>query len=324
MKALVTGATGFVGGHLVDRLLAEGAEVTALVRSPGKAADLAARGVRLVAGDLEAHDALREAARGQDVVWHVAALVGAVDEAAFMRANRDGTANLVAAVRAVAADARFVHVSSLAAAGPAGRGRPRTADEPVQPVTMYGRSKQAAEEVVRASGLRWVIARPPAVYGPRDRDNFIALFRLARAGIVPVFGSGDQELSLVQVEDLAEGLRLAGTAPGLEGRAWFVHHPEVATSADVVRTVGRLMGREVRVVPIPFGMARVALGVAGGIAGLLGRKTILRADKAHEFYQPAWTGDATPFLREAGWAPAYDLARGMARTWAWYREAGWL
>ncbi|MFL5521190.1 MAG: NAD-dependent epimerase/dehydratase family protein, partial [Gemmatimonadales bacterium] len=115
MKALVTGATGFVGSHLVDRLLAAGDEVTALVRSPTKAAGLAERGVRLVQGDLHDLRALADAVRGQDVVQHVAALVGAVDEAEFLRANRDGTANLVTAVQREAPEARFVLTSSLAA-----------------------------------------------------------------------------------------------------------------------------------------------------------------------------------------------------------------
>src|SRR5690349_5472570 len=100
MKALVTGATGFVGGHLIDQLLERGDTVTALVRAPARAASAAARGVRLVAGDLADHDAMREAAAGQDVVYHVAALTGAVDEAEFMAANRDGTANLARATLA--------------------------------------------------------------------------------------------------------------------------------------------------------------------------------------------------------------------------------
>jgi nucleoside-diphosphate-sugar epimerase len=117
--------------------------------------------VRLIPGDLHDHAALREAVRGQQVVYHVAALVGATDEAEFLRANREGTANLVAAMEAVAPYARLVLVSSLAAAGPAQAGRPRHEREPAAPVTMYGRSKLASEEVVRASGLPWVISPPP-------------------------------------------------------------------------------------------------------------------------------------------------------------------
>lgn len=324
MKSLVTGATGFVGSHLVDRLLAAGDQVTALVRSPAKAAGLAERGVRLVQGDLHDARALAEAAHGQDVVHHVAALVGAVDEAEFLRANREGTANVVAAVRQEAPNARFVLTSSLAAAGPATRGTPRRADEPEQPVTMYGRSKLASERVVRESGLDWVIARPPAVYGPRDRDNFLAVFKAARWGLCPVFGTGDQELSMVYAPDLAEALHLAGATPGVGGHAYFVNHPEIVTSGQVVREIARAAGRSVRLVPIPRSVAELALGVAGGTATLLKRKTILRADKAHEFFQPAWTGDVHPFLRDTGWQPAHPLRQGLEATYRWYVERGWL
>lgn len=324
MKSLVTGATGFVGSHLVDRLLAAGDEVTALVRSPAKARGLAERGVRLVAGDLHDEGALREAVRGQDVVHHVAALVGAVDEAEFLRANREGTANVVRALQEAAPGARLVLTSSLAAAGPAARGTPRRADAPLQPVTMYGRSKLASEQEVRGSGLDWVIARPPAVYGPRDRDNFLAVFKASRFGLLPVFGDGTQELSMVFAPDLADALALAGTAPGIGGRDYFVNHPEIVTSGQVVQEIARAAGRRVRLLPIPRPVAELALGVAGGTATLLKRKTILRADKANEFFQPAWTGDAEPFLRDTGWRPAHALRPGLEATYRWYVEQGWL
>lgn len=322
MRVLVTGATGFVGGHLVDRLLAAGDEVTALVRSPARAAGMADRGVRLVQGDLHDHAALRDAARAQQVVYHVAALLGATDEAEFLRANREGTANVVAAMEAVAPYARLVLVSSLAAAGPAAPGRPRKEGEPAAPVTMYGRSKLASEEVVRASGLPWVIARPPAVYGPRDSDNFATLYRLARFGVGPVFGDGSQEVSLVYAPDLAEALRLAGVTPGIEGRAYFTNHPEVVTTRAIVTGIGKSMGRSVTVLPVPRPVATLALAAVGGVAGLLKRKTILRADKANEFFQPAWTADPAAMMGDTGWVPAHDMALGLAKTWDWYREHG--
>lgn len=324
MKALVTGGTGFVGGHLIDRLIAEGDEVTALVRSPAKAGGLAERGVRLVPGDLHDQEAMRRAAAGQDAVYHVAALVGAKDEAEFLRANQEGTANLVAAVEAQAPGARFLLVSSLAAAGPSERGRPRDADAASSPVTMYGRSKLASEAVVRSSRLSWVIARPPAVYGPRDRDNFLSLFRLARYGVCPVFGDGTQELSLVYVTDLAAALRHAAISDAAVGLAFFVNHPELVTSGQILREIGRLHGTRVRLLPLPRPVATVALGISGGLASLLNRKTILHRDKAHEFYQPAWTGDPGPLIRMTGWTPEFDLAKGLRATHDWYREQGWL
>lgn len=324
MKALVTGATGFVGGHLVDRLLARGDSVTALVRSPAKAAELTARGVRLVRGDLGDHAALTEAAAAQDVIYHAAALTGAVDEAEFLAANRDGTANVVRAALAGGAP-RFVLVSSMAAGGPAGRGRPKGADGHDTPVTMYGRSKLASEQVLRGAALPWVILRPPTVYGPRDRDNLITVFKAARLGIAPVFGDGSMEVSIVHVEDLADAIVLAGTAgEQVVGQTYYTNHPEVLSSADLVREIARSMGRGVTLLPIPEWAARVALTATGAWAAALRRKTILRADKANEFYQAAWTGDPASFIDATGWQPRFDAATGLAHTHDWYRQAGWL
>ena len=322
MKALVTGATGFVGSHLAEALRSRGHEVTALVRSPTKAAALAPLGVHLVVGDLDGADSIARAVEGQDLVFHVAGLVAAKDEAEFLRVNRDGTASLLAAaVRARVG--RFVYVSSMAAGGPADKGRPLTGTEPARPVTAYGRSKLAGESAVREGALPWVIVRPPTVYGPRDRE-VLKVFRMARWGVAPVFGDGSQELSAVHGADLAAALVAAGTAPETPGKVYYACHPEVVTSAAFVRTVGRAIGRRVRIVPVPPALGRAMLAVTEASTRLAGQTTILTRDKANEFFQSAWTGDPGPLTRDAGWRAAHDLASGMADTAEWYRGAGWL
>ncbi|MBW8772120.1 MAG: NAD(P)-dependent oxidoreductase [Gemmatimonadetes bacterium] len=324
MRAFLTGATGFVGGHLVDRLLAGGHQVTALVRTPAKAAGMAERGVRLVQGDLRDLRALREGAAEADVVYHVAALTGAVNEEEFLTANREGTANVLQAAVAAPKRPRLVYVSSMAAGGPSRRGHPKRDASDDRPVTMYGRSKLAGERMLRASEHPWVILRPPTVYGPRDRDNLLTIFKAARTGFAPVFGGGTMELSAIHVADLAAACIAAATATGVAGGTYYVNHPEVVTSAELVRRIGRTMGREVRLIGIPELVARGILTLTGWAAEALGRKTILRADKANEFYQDAWTGDPAPFTARSGWAAATDLDRGLAETFAFYQEAGWL
>lgn len=324
MKALVTGATGFVGSHLIDTLLEAGDRVTALVRTPRKAEGLAERGVILISGDLHDDAALERAVAGQDVIYHSAGLVAARDDATFLAINREGTARIRKAAEQ-SGSPRFVFVSSLAAGGPASRGARRRDDEPPEPITGYGRSKLAGEAVVRQSRLPWIIVRPPAVYGPRDPE-FFRLFKAARLGILPVFGDGGQELSLVYVKDLARALAaLARSEPALGG-TWYPCHREVLTSRDVALTIGRAMGRTVRILPLPVWIGGAALSLTGLAARLAGGTTLLTPDKGKELFAPAWTCDPAPLERVTGgaWSAQYDLAEGTQMTAGWYREAGWL
>lgn len=322
MRALVTGATGFVGSHLAEALRRRGDEVTVLARSATKAAALGPLGVRVVPGDLHDRAAVERAVEGQDVVYHVAGIVAGRSEADFLAANRDGTRSLVEAAER-AATGRFVLVSSMAAAGPAARGRPLRGDEPPRPVTAYGRSKLAGEQVVTASGLAWTILRPPLVYGPRDRE-VLKVFRLARLGIAPLLGDGTQELSAVHAADLAEALIAAGTTLAAVRGTYFPCHPDVFTGADMAREIGRVMGRSPALIRVPAPIGRGILMVTGAAARLAGQATILTADKANEFFQPAWTGDPASLTRDTGWQAARDLRTGLEETYRWYRTAGWL
>jgi nucleoside-diphosphate-sugar epimerase len=322
MRALVTGATGFVGSHLAEALRRRGDEVTALARSAAKAAALAPLGVRVVPGDLHDGAALERAVDGQDVVYHVAGIVAARSEADFLAANRDGTRNLVEAVERAGAE-RFVLVSSMAAAGPALRGSPLRGDEPPRPVTAYGRSKLAGEQVVMASGLAWTLLRPPLVYGPRDPE-VLKVFRLARLGIAPLLGDGTQELSAVHGADLAEALIAAATSAAAVRRVYYPCHPEIFTGTHMAREIGRVMGRSPALIRVPAPIGRGVLMVTEAAARLAGQSTILTADKANEFYQPAWTGDPASLTRDTGWQAARDLRTGLEDTYRWYRTAGWL
>jgi len=326
MKALVTGATGFVGSHLAETLVRQGAEVTALVRSPGKARLLSDLGVRQVQGSLGDREALLAAAQDQDVIFHVAGLVAARDENEFLKANRDGTTNLVEAALATGGHPRFVLVSSMAAGGPSPKGAPRAGHEPPAPVTSYGRSKLAGEEELRRSPLPWTILRPPLVYGPRDTE-ILKVFRLARTGFVPVFGDGSQELSAVYGPDLASALVAAARSPATIAKTYYACHPEVFSSGGFVTAVGRAVrgeGGQTRLIPLPLWLARGILGLTGTAARLAGQATILTADKANEFFQPAWTGDPSALARDTGWSPEHGIESGLAATADWYRKQGWL
>jgi nucleoside-diphosphate-sugar epimerase len=321
-SVLVTGGTGFVGSHLIEALLRRGDQVRGLVRNPARAQALAFDGVEWMGGDLSDREALGRAVRTVEVIYHVAGLVAVHSEAEGMAVNRDGTARLLEAARETGA--RFVFVSSLAAAGPAPVDRPLTGDEPPAPITAYGRSKLAAEALIRRSPLPWVILRPPAVYGPRDREMLRIFAGIVRFGIAPVFGAGDQQLSLVYGPDLAEAIARAGASPDALGRILYPTHPEILTSTGLVRGIAAAAERRVRVVRIPVAAGRMLLSATGTIAGLTGRATILNRDKGNEFFAPAWTCDASALTGLTGWRASHDLARGARATLAWYRSAGWL
>jgi nucleoside-diphosphate-sugar epimerase len=318
----VTGGTGFVGAHLVQALRARGAAVTCLVRNPAKARALGWSDVRVVRGDLDDAAALRAGCADADVIFHVAGRISARDLGEFLRTNRDGTANVVEAA-AVHPPQRFVLVSSLAAGGPTARGRPIDETRPAAPVTPYGQSKLAAEVVVRAAAWPWTIVRPPLVYGEWDRE-VLKVFKLARVGLVPVFGDGSQELSVIYAGDLAAALVAVALATAAARRLYYAAHPAITTSGELARAIGRALGRAPRVVPLAAPLARMLLWASGSVAHLAGRATVLSADKAAEFLAPAWTCRADALSRDAGWRAEVDLDTGVRRTAAWYQKEGWL
>ncbi len=323
MRAFVTGATGFVGSHLVEALAARGDEVVALARRPETFDELRRAGALPVPGTLDDLPALTTALAGCDVVYHCAGLVTAKDEAEYLAVNEGGTRRLLEAAAAAAPRARCVYVSSQAALGPSPRGGRLDEEAPCRPVTAYGRSKLAGEVAVRASSAPWVIVRPPAVYGPRDRE-FLQLFRIVRWGIAPMFGTGAQELSLVYVADLVDAIVRAGVVPGVERRTYHAAHPEIVLSRDVARAAGAALGRTPVVIPLPVLVTRPIVAAVGRIARAAGRRTVINSDKMAEFTAPAFLLAVDGAKVDLGWEARVGVAEGMRRTAEWYRSAGWL
>lgn len=322
MKVLVTGATGFVGTHLLAHLRSTGATITALIRDPAKKFRLDAAEGRIVVGGFDDLKTLDEACRQQDVVFHVAGAIAARNEEEFLATNRDATARLVAAAERGGVR-RFVLVSSQAAGGPSRPDRPTRGDDPPHPVTQYGRSKLAGETVVRDSALQWTIVRPPAVYGPHDREMF-RVFQAVSRGLAPVFGDGSQQLSLIYGPDLAAALVAAASTPATIGGVFYAAHPQFVTSRQLVDTIARVADRRPLVLPIPVAVGRLALRVTGAVARWANRVTVLTADKANELFQPAWLCDPGQLNAATGWHAQHDLEAGAKATWDWYRRERWL
>src|SRR5512143_568228 len=224
MEALITGASGFIGQRLAMTLAGRGHELVCLVRPTSRTNGLEKPGIRLMVGNLRDRASLEAAVRGCDRVFHLAAVVQAVDGASFEDANVEGTRHLVeACLHAAPKLERFVFVSSIAAAGPSAPGRPRTeVDEPA-PVTDYGRSKLLAERVVgeAAGRLPVTIVRPPNVLGPGSKDLGRAI-ALLRVRIEPRIGDDRPRTSLIDVDDLGEALILASEHAGSVGQTYYV------------------------------------------------------------------------------------------------------
>jgi nucleoside-diphosphate-sugar epimerase len=321
---LVTGGTGFIGSHLVDRLVAEGRPVRCLVRRSSTAANLP-RAVELAHGDLESAAGLTEALHGVDTVIHLAGVTKARTVADYHRGNAVATANLLRAAHLDHNLARFVHVSSLAAAGPSTADRPLTeADEP-RPVSHYGRSKLAAEEAVRQSPLheRTVIVRPPVVYGPRDEDVY-QVFRTVARGWIAQIGTAPRRFSHVYVGDLVDGLIAATHHAGAGGRIFYLANAQPVSWEEFGNVAARLMGRKVRTVAIPEKAAHVLGLCAECLARFSGKPGILSRDKVLEACCAGWVCDPGRARRELGFCASTDLEEGLRRTLDWYKEAGWL
>lgn len=334
MRWLVTGATGFIGAALVERLKARGDDVRALVRDAGRASGLRALGVELVVGDVGQPGSLASAVPSAvpdvDVVVHLAGLVKAVTRAELFGTNAGGTRALLEAT-ARAGGARFVLVSSLAAAGPSVPGSPRTELDRPAPVSLYGQSKLAAEEELRAhaSKVEGSIIRPPIVYGPGDKEFLPALFRLAKTGLVAKSGFAQKRYSLIHVQDLVDlivevaerGSRVAESGP--DGVYFVSDGVEYTWEALAEGALGAL-GRRGIVVPVPEALGWLAAGVSSAAARVTGRPAILSLDKMMEIREAAWTCSPEKARRELGWRSRVMLPEGLRDSVRWYRERGLL
>lgn len=312
---LVTGATGFIGSHLVDKLVATGRPVRALVRRADREWPCPT-----ACCDLATGSGLEGALSGVDIVIHLAGATKGLTPDDYYRANVRASANLARAL--AGRDVRLVHVSSLAAAGPSPDATPMDEDAAPHPVSIYGRSKLEAERAVRELQPDTVIVRPPVVFGPRDTGVFQILKPVSRGWSLEIGGS-DRWFSWIYVADLVDGLiRAATEAPA--GRTYYLAHPKPATWNSLAAAAARIMGVRLRRLRVPL-PAAFAVGYCAEIWAQARRRAgVVSRDKIVEAQHPYWVCSPRRGAEELGWHAETSLEEGLAETLAWYKEAGWI
>jgi 2-alkyl-3-oxoalkanoate reductase len=327
MKVLVTGASGFLGGHVAELLSRRGDSVRALVRSTSNRKHLEKLpNVELFEGGIEEVERVREAVDGVDAIIHVAGIVKARSTDEFFAVNVGGTSNLVQAARSKGPKRRrFVYVSSLVACGPSADGLPVSEDQET-PDNAYGRSKLAAEKVVlsAADDLHVVILRPGAIYGPRDGE-ILDMFKTIQRGVLPLVGDGEAKGSWVYATDCATACLRSLEADVPSGSVYFVDDGCGAlTQNQVFADVEKALGRRARMrASLPVS---VLMTVARGVevfGRLTNRPVMLTREKANMLLQH-WVCSSEATRRELGWEPKVPWSEGVDLAVKWYRDNGWL
>jgi dihydroflavonol-4-reductase len=326
VRVLVTGATGFTGGHLARGLADRGRTVRAFVRDRSRAEDLESKGVELATGDLRDRRAVADAVSDVDVVYHIAATYRAanITRETYRAINATAVGDLVEAA-ARAGVKRVVHCSTVGVHGDIAH-PPANEDAPLAPGDIYQETKLEGEQLARAAGERLgvavTIARPTGIYGPGDR-RLLKLFRgVARRRWITL-GSGEIYYHLTYIDDLVEGFRLCGEHPAAANRTYILAGGEVTTLNELVKSVAEIAGvRPPRLhLPVwPFwiaGAACEAICMPLGIDPPLFRRRV-------DFFTKSRAFDITRARHEIGYAPAVGLRDGITRTLDWYRQHGWL
>ena len=327
MKVLLTGANGFVGSHVLDSLRARDITTAVFLRPAANKRFLQAHLPQLEVrtGSIADPQSLGAAMRDITHVVHCAGCTKALRLSEFHQVNHIGTRHVVEAVnQQTGRMQRLVHISSLAAGGPATPDRPAREDDPPHPVSEYGKSKLAGEQEVRgACQPEYVILRPPAVYGPRDME-FLPLFKAVKAHILPRFGNGRLALSLVFVKDLAEAVVTCLTHPAAAGKTFYVASPEVTNAPAMAGDIAVQMKAWTLPLRLPLAGLWLLCCLQEALSRLTRKPAMLSRQKFAELRAQGWVCDPARLRQELGFVCANTLQSGIATTLAWYRQQEWL
>ena len=326
MRVLVTGATGFTGGHLARALAAAGHQVRALVRGDRRRhQDLYTAGIELATGDLRDPASLAAAVAGVEVVYHIAAIYrqAGVSADTYRAVNATAVGQLVAQ-SARAGVRRVVHCSTVGVHGDIEH-PPANEEAPIRPGDVYQRTKVEGEERARAeaarSGIELTIVRPSGIFGPGDR-RLLKLFRNTIHRF-PTLGRGEIYYHLTYIDDLVAGFRLCGEHPAAANRTYILAGGEVTTLNQAVALIASVAGVSPQGWHLPVWPFWVAGALCEAVCAPIGIEPPIYRRRV-DFFTKSRAFDITRARREIGYAPAVGLREGITRTLHWYREQGWL
>lgn len=328
MKALITGATGFIGSHLADHLHERGYDIRAMIRPTSSKRFIEHLPIEYVTASFTDPASLAEAVRDVDYIYHVAGATSGRNRQDFFNANQVATRTLLDVVKEHNPGLRrLIYVSSQAAVGPA-RSVDNPTDEtaPLRPITTYGESKAAAEREVtaRMGDLPLTIVRPPAVYGPRDVE-ILKFFQVAARGFAPLIGFDRKQVSLVHVEDLVRGFIQAGESDRAEGETYFISSEHFYTWEHVGEVTAKVFGLpRARHLRLPHALVFAAAGISGFFGRFQKKPPVFNFEKGRDITQRYWLCSVDKAREHFGYRQLVSIEEGVAKTVQWYKKEKWL
>ncbi len=324
MKALVTGATGFIGSHLVEKLLGYGYEVACITRDASNPGWIKSLDVNLIEGDCSDKELLNRCVSGYDYIFHLSGLTKTSSKKKFYAVNETGTGNIINAVAKKNPNIRrFVYLSSLSAFGPGIDNRIPSEDHKPHPVSDYGNSKLGGERAVLrfSSDIPVSVLRASAVYGPRDKE-FLLLFKMIKKGLLPHWGNG--RTSMVYIDDLINAIILAVKEDNAVGKIYFISDGMIYSNSEITAE----MASAIHAKPLKIRISKKILSTIGffgnKISKITGKSSMINSDKIKELMYEDWVCDITKAKRDLCFEPKIGLKKGIEWTANWYRTHKWL
>jgi len=323
--SVVTGASGFVGSNLVDRLIAEGHQVKCILRNSSSKRWLEGKPVEIFDCGLFDKEALKSILKDADYLFHIAGVIKSKKEEGYYRGNVETTRTLLDVLCEVNPNIKHVVItSSQTACGPSLDGIISNEQTKEHPITTYGRSKLAQEQLVKKymDKLPITIIRPPAVFGPRDTEIYLVL-KNYKMGMMTLVGFNKKELSLVYVDDLVNGIYLASITEKAKGQIYFIAAEEINNWPQVSGFIGKAFGRKALNIRFPHWLVYTVAAFAQFFAMFSSKPATFNLEKARDFVQEAWTCDASKAKMDLGYKQSISIEEAMKRTVAWYKKMKW-